>query len=168
MCSTDPALRLTDEIGIQELDLLYYDVFDPETNSWKSRSPEMEAKYKRDLKTFYTSFTGKATMPETIRKFKDIELFDFRSLDYCADPLFTHDFVVSKDDELIVRYKEQVELLEEKTTQYRNRLLTNLRKLFTAKSIENTMTYSIRSTLTLQEILVIEKDTRNAITLYPM
>ena len=163
MCSADPAIRLTDEIGIQELDLLYYDVFDPETNSWKSRSPEMEAKYKRDLKTFYMSFTGKADMPETIRKFKDIELFDFRSLEYCKDPLFTHDFVVSKDDELIVRYKEQVELLEEKTTHYRNLLLTNLRKLFTAKSIENTLTYSIRSTLTLQEILVIEKDTRNAI-----
>ncbi len=162
MCSTEPATRLSDEIGIHELDLLYYDVFDPETNSWKSRSPEMEAKYKRDLKTFYMSFTGKTTMPETIRKFKDIELFDFRSLDYCADPLFTHDFVVSKDDALILRYKEQVELLEQKTAHYRNVLIANLRKLFTI-TVGETTSYSIRSTLTLQDILVIEKETRNTI-----
>ncbi len=162
MCSTEPATRLSDEIGIHELDLLYYDVFDPETNSWKSRSPEMEAKYKRDLKTFYMSFTGKTTMPETIRKFKDIELFDFRTLDYCADPLFTHDFVVSKDDDLILRYKEQVELLEQKTAHYRNVLIANLRKLFTI-TVGETTSYSIRSTLTLQDILVIEKETRNTI-----
>ena len=162
MCTTDSAEHLTDEIGIKELDLLYYDIFDPETKSWKGRSKEMEAKYQDDLKKFYTIFTGKE-MPKTITSFKDIELFDFKSIEYCRDPLFTHDFIVPKDNELIIRYKEQVDLLEKSTMIYRNELLENLKKIFLTKMDQENMTYTIHPTLTLQDILVIEKDTRNSI-----
>jgi hypothetical protein len=163
ICSTDSTSHLTDEIGIKELDLLYYDVFDPNTKTWKSRSKEMEEKYKNDLKKFFTVFTGKAEMPDHIKSFKDIELFDFKSIDYCRDSLFTHDFIIPKDNQLIVRYKEQLELLEKSTSEYRNTLLNIIKRLFLTKIVDNDTTYSIQPKLTLDEILKIEQDTRNTI-----
>ena len=38
-------LSLLNEIGIKELDSLYYDVYDYELNKWNSRSASMEEKY---------------------------------------------------------------------------------------------------------------------------
>jgi hypothetical protein len=163
LCSTESASYLTDEIGIKELDLLYYDIFDPETKTWKNRSKGMDEKYKEDLKKFYSIFTGKSELPPNINSFKDIELFDFRSIEYCKDTLFTHDFVVPKDNELIVRYKEQVDLLEQSTTIYRAELLETLKKIFLTKIDGDNMSYTIQSSLTLQDILSIENETRNTI-----
>jgi hypothetical protein len=163
LCSTESAGYLTDEIGIKELDLLYYDIFDPETKTWKGRSKHMDEKYKQDLNKFYTIFTGKAELPPNVNSFKDIELFDFRSIDYCKDTLFTHDFIIPKDNELIIRYKEQVDLLEQSTTIYRAELLETLKKLFLTKIENENMTYTIQPTLTLQDILNIENETRNTI-----
>ena len=163
LCSTDSASHLTDEIGIKELDLLYYDIFDPETKTWKSRSKTMDEKYREDLKRFYTIFTGKSELPPNINSFKDIELFDFRSMDYCKDTLFTHDFIIPKDNELILRYKEQVDLLEQSTNVYRAELLETLKKVFLTKIENENMSYTIQSTLTLQDILNIENETRNTI-----
>ena len=163
LCSTESSSYLTDEIGIKELDLLYYDVFDPETKTWKTRSKGMDDKYREDLKKFYTIFTGKSEMPPNITSFKDIELFDFRSMDYCRDSLFTHDFIIPKDNELILRYKEQVDLLEQSTTIYRSELLETLKKIFLTKIENENMSYTIQSSLTLQDILTIENETRNTI-----
>ena len=163
LCSTESAGYLTDEIGIKELDLLYYDIFDPETKTWKGRSKSMDHKYKEDLNKFYTIFTGKSELPSNVTSFKDIELFDFRSIEYCRDSLFTHDFIIPKDNELIIRYKEQVDLLEQSTTIYREELLETLKKIFLTKIENENMTYTIQSSLTLQDILNIENETRNTI-----
>jgi hypothetical protein len=163
LCSTDSTSHLTDEIGIKELDLLYYDVFDPDSKTWKSRSEKMQEKYDEDLNKFYTIFTGKSEMPENIKSFKDIELFDFRSIEYCRDSLFTHDFIIPKDNELILRYKEQVDLLEQSTTLYRNQLLENMKKIFLTKIENDNMSYTIEPSLTLQAITEIEEETRNTI-----
>ena len=163
LCATDSASHLTDEIGIKELDLLYYDVFDPETKTWKGRSKGMDDKYRDDLKKFYTIFTGKSELPQNITSFKDIELFDFKSMDYCKDTLFTHDFIVPKDNDLILRYKEQVDLLEQSTTTYRAELLETLKKIFLSKIDDDNMSYTIQPSLTLDDILEIETETRNTI-----
>jgi len=163
LCSTESVSHLTDEIGIKELDLLYYDVFDPASKTWKHRSPQMDEKYMKDLKKFYTIFTGEEEMPPRIRSFKDIELFDFRSITYCQDKMFTQDYVIPKDDLLIVRYKEQVDLLEQSTILYRTELLDYMKTLFLTKMDENTMSYTINPSLTMQDILKIESDTRTTI-----
>jgi len=163
ICSTDSTNHLTDEIGIKELDLLYYDVFDTKSKTWKSRSKEMEEKYKEDLKMFYMVFTGKSEMPENIKSFKDIELFDFKKIGYCSDNLFTHDFIISKDNQLILRYKEQVDLLEQSTSKYRSDLIAIIKRIFLTKIENENTSYTIRPTLTLDDILQIEKDTRTTI-----
>ena len=164
LCSSESVHHLTDEIGIKELDLLYYDIFDPSSKTWKHRSKEMEEKYKKDLHKFYTIFTGNETMPSHILSFKDIELFDYRSTGYCKDSLFTQDYIVPKDDELMIRYKEQVDLLEKSTVLYRAELLNYLKSIFLTKiEGDNEMSYTLDPSLTMDSILKLESDTRNTI-----
>jgi hypothetical protein len=163
LCSTESTKHLTDEIGIKELDLLYYDIFDPNSKTWKHRSKEMEEKYQKDLFKFYTIFTGNEEMPPHIQSFKDIELFDYRSIGYCKDSLFTQDYVVPKEDELVVRYKEQLELLEKSTVLYRTELLEHLKMIFLTKIVDNNMSYTIDPSLTMDTIMKLETDTRTSI-----
>ena len=163
LCSTESTKHLTDEIGIKELDLLYYDIFDPTSKTWKHRSKEMEEKYQKDLFKFYTIFTGNEEMPPNIQSFKDIELFDYRSIGYCKDSLFTQDYVVPKEDELVVRYKEQLELLEKSTVLYRSELLEHLKMIFLTKIVDNNMSYTIDPSLTMDTIMKLETDTRTSI-----
>ena len=56
--SDDGIFKLSNEIGIKELDNLYYDLYDEDTHKWSGRSKEMEEQYK-DVTLFYQIFTGK-------------------------------------------------------------------------------------------------------------
>ena len=163
LCSLDSASKLTDEVGIKELDLLYYDIFDYSNKSWKKRSREMEEKYKKDLLLFYQIFTGKEDMPSEIKSFKDIELLDFKNIEYCNDPLFKEDFTVSKNDNLIKNYIKQINIIEEEVKVYRTKLTDILKEIFLIKIVENEQTYGINPTLTMPQILKLEQDTRDTI-----
>ena len=57
---------LNQEIGIKELDALYYDVYDYENNKWNKKSQSMQDKYEKDLLLFYQIFTGKKDKPAHI------------------------------------------------------------------------------------------------------
>ena len=59
LCSLSTTGKLTDEIGIKELDSLYYDIFDYDTKTWSKKSKKMKEKYNKDLILFYQIFTGK-------------------------------------------------------------------------------------------------------------
>ena len=163
LCSIDSATKLTDEVGIKELDLLYYDIFDYSNKSWKKRSKEMEEKYKKDLVLFYQIFTGNENMPNEIKSFKDIELLDFKNLDYCNDPLFKEDFTVSKNDKLIMDYINQINIIEEEVKGYRTKLTEILKEIFLIKMVEDEQTYGINPTLTMPQILKLEENTRDTI-----
>jgi len=67
---------LEDEIGIPELEDLYYDIFNYKTGNYDQMSKKARDKYHADLKKFYTHFTGKKEMPASIKKFADIHLYD--------------------------------------------------------------------------------------------
>ena len=45
LCSVESTVKLTDEIGIKELDSLYYDIFDYNTKKWSKKSSKMKKKY---------------------------------------------------------------------------------------------------------------------------
>ena len=80
LCSLTTTSILTDEIGIKELDTLYYDIFDYETKTWNKQSKKMKEKYNKDLILFYQIFTGKKEKPIEIQTFQDIELLDMSKL----------------------------------------------------------------------------------------
>jgi hypothetical protein len=163
VCESDTKRTLNDEVGIKELDLLYYDVFDYGQKTWKTRSPEMEAKYDSDLTLFFQTFTGQAVRPASVKSFKDIELLDLRSLAYCTDPLFTQTFTVPKTNPFIKRYVEEIKRIEEETKLYRETLNAQLNVLFTMNAEEGNVTYTINPKLTMKKILETEEETREII-----
>ena len=163
VCSSEGKRTLQDEVGIKELDLLYYDVFDYGQKTWKTRSPEMDAKYNSDLTLFYQTFTGNQERPAHVKSFKDIELLDFRSLSYCTDPLFTQDFTVPKTNPYIQRYVEEIKLIEDETKLYRQSLNEQLNTLFTLNTKDGEAQYSINPKLTMKTILETEEETRELI-----
>ena len=163
LCSTESTIKLTDEIGIKELDSLYYDIFDYNTKSWSKKSNKMKKKYNKDLILFYRIFTGKRTKPSNIKSFQDIELLDFKTLNSCSDNTFLSDIVISKENKLVKQYKEKIDLIQSSTEDNRNKLYAILKELFVIKIIDNEQSYTINPSLTLDKILLLEEETRNII-----
>ena len=76
---------LYDEPGIPELEGLYKDKYDYKMGEYVGLSPEMQEQYDKDLKVFYTAFTGNAVMPNDIKKFCQIPLREFHNTIGCSD-----------------------------------------------------------------------------------
>jgi uncharacterized protein YjbI with pentapeptide repeats len=163
LCSISTTNLLTDEVGIKELDLLYYDIFDYETKTWNKRSKKMKQKYHKDLTLFYQIFTGKKDKPSSIKSFHDIELLDMSSISNCSDPRFKQDMLILKNNELIKEYIQKINLIENYTKNYRNKLLSLLKELFVIKIKDNETQYTINPDLTLDHVLFIESETRDVI-----
>ena len=163
LCAIDSTVKLTDEIGIKELDLLYYDIFDYKTRTWNKKSNKMKQKYNKDLTLFYQIFTGKKVKPSTIQSFQDIELLDFKTLDNCSTDKFQSDIVIAKENKLIKQYKEKIDLIQSSTEKYKNNLFSILKELFVIKMIDNKETYTINPDLTLDKITLLEEQTRDII-----
>jgi hypothetical protein len=67
--------NLADEPGINELLELYLDDnYDYSNGTFTGMSETTKSQFMRDLKTFYTAFTGNEVMPPEITKFSDIKL----------------------------------------------------------------------------------------------
>jgi hypothetical protein len=164
ICNSPMIFKLTDEIGIKELDLLYYDVFDYDTKEWSKQSKEMKKKYNKDLTLFYQVFTGNKIKPKEIQSFKDIELLDFKGLNYCNDTFFVKDMIVPKHHRLIQKYLNKIKLIEDSNALFRQKLIKILKQLFLIKNVENAEpSYIINPELTMDMILQIENETRDTI-----
>jgi hypothetical protein len=71
-------MTLNDEPGIPELEMLYFDDnYDYSTGIFTGMSDSTKKQFKKDLKMFYTAFTGNDIMPDTIESFRDIKLRDY-------------------------------------------------------------------------------------------
>ena len=131
LCDNDSHVKLSDEVGIKELDLLYYDIFDYEKKTWSKRSRKMDIIYKKELTLFYQIFTGKSKRPSEIKSFRDIELLDYRTLEYCSpNDLFMKEIEVSKNNEQIREYLDNIKMIEDSTGIYRQKLSEILKKIF--------------------------------------
>jgi len=167
LCSISATTSLTDEVGIKELDLLYFDIFDYDTKTWSKRSAKMKQKYNKDLTLFYQIFTGKVDMPDTITSFNDIELLDLSTIDNCARDSFKKDLFVSNRNELVLLYQEKIKLIEKGTEIYRGKLVNLLRELFVVEIKDNNNKRILNPKLTMEHLLIIESDTRdNILNLY--
>ena len=163
LCSLKATSLLTDEVGIKELDSLYYDIFDYETKTWNKRSKKMKQKYNKDLILFYQIFTGKQTKPANIQSFHDIELLDMSTLDSCKDVKFMQDILVKKNDSLIQDYIQKINMIENTTQKYRTKLFEILKELFVIKLNDNENKYTLNPELTMDHIILLETETRDTI-----
>ena len=81
---------LGQEIGVPELEKLYYDIYDYGTGKFNTMSKNSRAAYNQDLKIFYKTFTGKSDYSKWNasgkRKFSDIPLIAYHDTEICKNP----------------------------------------------------------------------------------
>lgn len=132
--STGVDKTLEDEPGIPELLRLYLDdKYDYSNGSFSGMSEETEKQFRKDLKTFYTAFTGNADMPDTIHKFGDIKLRDYNKKPGCQPPIASlkGKYTLNKKDELFVKYADNIKKMIQSAADNQFKLLDIINELFT-------------------------------------
>ena len=154
---------LKNEIGLKELDLLYYDIYDESSKSWTKKSSKMKKKYEKDLKKFYQIFTGKKVKPTNIKSFEDIETLQFHKLQRCRNQDFFKDIVVSKNDKLFLKYMRKIKEIEEITASYKKKLMHILKTIFVVENKTNGEVIVINPDMTLEHVLLLQEQTKDSI-----
>ncbi len=125
---------LSDEPGIPELLRLYFDdKYDYSNGTFTGMSDETEKQFKKDLKLFYTAFTGNEQMPDTIQKFSDIKLRDYSKKPGCqgSNPTLKQKYTIHKKDELFVKYANNIKSMIQSAADNQLKLLDVVNELFT-------------------------------------
>ena len=163
---------LADEPGITELMKLYLDDnYDYSNGLFTGMSETTKAQYMRDLKTFYTAFTGNETMPNEITKFSDIKLSDYKSKLGCQgnNPILQNKYTISSKDELFIKYAANIKNMIETASNNQKKLLSVINELFTFVDDPYSKKKKIRVNPQLNEELLqklVEKTRRLIIDLY--
>jgi hypothetical protein len=122
---------LTDEPGIQELLRLYLDdKYDYSNGTFTGMSDDTEKKFRKDLKLFYTAFTGNEEMPDTIQKFSDIKLRDYSKKPGCSS-ILKEKYTLNKKDDLFIKYAENIKKMIQGAADNQYKLLEVINELFT-------------------------------------
>jgi hypothetical protein len=124
---------LNEEPGIPELMQLYLDdKYDYSTGLFTGMSPNTEKQFQKDLKLFYTAFTGDVIMPPEITKFSDIKLRDYSKRNGCLgdNPAFKKNYVINKKDDLFVQYASNLKKMIDSAVIKQNDLLAIINELF--------------------------------------
>jgi len=136
---------LADEPGIMELERLYLDdQYDFSNGQFAGMSESTKQQYLRDLKLFYTAFTGNETMPPEITKFSDIQLKDYQKSPGCtaaaaaaaatASPntALAADIPISTNNRhLFVQYAENIKSMIQSANDNQLKLMGVINELFT-------------------------------------
>uniref|UniRef100_A0A6C0CNE1 Uncharacterized protein n=1 Tax=viral metagenome TaxID=1070528 RepID=A0A6C0CNE1_9ZZZZ len=131
---------LFDEIGIPELEQLYYDVYNIDKHKYDGMSAESKKKYKEDLATFYKTFTGEESLPGGIDKFSHIRLKSYHKDAICSNPELSWQrknvikFDKSRASSEFDIYAKHLSTMSNNTFKYENQLLSILNKLFSKES----------------------------------
>ena len=127
---------LGQEIGIPELEKLYYDIYDFGTGKFNAMSRKARNAYQQDLKTFYKTFTGKnnfsAWNSSGNKKFKDIPLIAYHETEACkdVDSAWQKSYTGSTSNPLFVKFADNVKNMMKNTKINQQKLLAVLDKLF--------------------------------------
>jgi hypothetical protein len=125
--------NLQDEPGIVELLQLYLDDnYDYSNGTFTGMSDATKKQFEKDLKTFYTAFTGNNDMPPEIKKFSDIKLRDYNNKNSCqgANPVFKQNYIVSNTDKLFVEYAKNISNMIQSASNKQSELLNIINELF--------------------------------------
>ncbi|MEE8478581.1 MAG: hypothetical protein V3S42_01100 [Candidatus Neomarinimicrobiota bacterium] len=127
---------LGQEIGIPELEKLYYDIYDFGTGKFNAMSKKARAAYQSDLKTFYKTFTGKKDYSSWnasgTKKFGDIPLIAYHDTNACkdVDSAWQKSYTGSTSNRLFVKFADNVKSMLKNTNKNQQKLLAVLDKLF--------------------------------------
>ena len=122
---------LITEPGIPELEALYYDNYDYNVGKFTSMSNNMKQQYKIDLQMFYTLFTGKKDLPESITKFGHIPLRNYNHVNHCKNNgFFTKSYKGTLKEKLFKEYIDNVRQMMKNTEENQNVLIGIIDQLF--------------------------------------
>lgn len=125
---------LADEPGITELLRLYLDDnYDYSNGNFTGMSDSTKSQFIKDLKIFYTTFTGNETMPSEIKKFSDIKLRDYNKKNGCqgSNSFLKNKYTLNKKDKLFVDYAENINKMIQTAADNQSKLLSVVNDLFT-------------------------------------
>lgn len=154
---------LKKEVGIKELDSLYFDVYDYDENKWNKRSPKMERQYQKDLLKFYRISTGKKNMPSSVKSFSDIEMLKYNNLKRCKNKDYYKDLLVSKNDTLFLKYMQKIDEIQEISRVYKQKLLTILKSIFVSEESNSETKFTIDPALTIDTLMNFQDQTKKCI-----
>ena len=164
---------LSDEPGIQELMQLYLDdKYDYATGTFTGMSEETQKQFQKDLKTFYTTFTGKEVMDSNIKSFSDIKLKDAKNIyKKCQgeNPDFMEKYQIDKNDKLFIAYSANIRDMINRASSKQNELLSIINEIFTFVIDPFTKKKKMRINPTLTDTLLqkaVEKARKIIIELY--
>ena len=124
---------LGDEPGIVELMQLYLDDnYDYSNGTFTGMSDSTKRQFEKDLKTFYSAFTGNSEMPPEIKKFSDIKLRDYNSKNSCQgqNPAFKQNYILSDSDKLFTEYAKNINTMIQSASNKQGELLNVINDLF--------------------------------------
>ena len=168
---------LGQEIGVPELEKLYYDIYDYKTGKFNTMSKKSRNEYNKDLGVFYKTFTGKKNYTSWNtsgkKKFSDIPLIAYHESEQCKDPNspWQKSYTDSDENPLFIKFADNVKSMLENTKANQKKLLSVLDKLFVwvdtpaqspSNDLENKMV-TINPTLTSKSLQSLVEKTRQMI-----
>jgi len=168
MDSDGNVVDLDDEPGINELMTLYLDdEYDYSNGNFTGMSENTKKQFQKDLKTFYTAFTGNEVMPPEIQKFSDIKLKSYGKTNGCEGntPIYKTSYFVSKNDKLFLDFAENIKNMINNATNNQQRLLSIINDLFTfvTEPYTNNKKIRVNPQLTEEKLQMLMVKTRNII-----
>jgi len=127
---------LGQEIGIPELEKLYYDIYDYGTGKFNTMSDKSRNQYNKDLKSFYKTFTGKDDYSKWNasgkQKFSNIPLIAYHDSAQCKDnnSAWQQSYQGSDANPLFSKFANNVKTMLRNTKKNQQKLLSILDKLF--------------------------------------
>jgi hypothetical protein len=125
---------LIEEPGITELLRLYLDdKYDYSNGEFTGMSDITKAQFMKDLKLFYTAFTGNEIMPPNITKFSDIKLRDYSKKSGCQGetPFLKSKYTINVKDKLFIEYADNIKNMIQNASNNQSKLLSVINQLFT-------------------------------------
>ena len=170
-------MTLYNEPGIKELDMLYNDVYDLETDKgFYKVSDDMKKTKKRDLRRFYETYTGNNFDEDKITSFKDIPLNNYKNDSNCSskDPskgYYAQSYsgiMEDKDDNLFNKYAKHVKSMMNDANNKRDKLKNILDRVFVRDKVPTSenpsaVVITINPSLTDENLTEIVDETRRII-----
>jgi hypothetical protein len=125
---------LAEEPGITELMRLYLDDnYDYSNGNFTGMTDSTKSQFMKDLKLFYTAFTGNETMPSEITKFSDIKLRDYSKKSGCqgTSPVLKNKYTLNQKEQLFIDYAANTKKMIQTAADNQSKLLSVINELFT-------------------------------------
>jgi len=137
--------NLYDEIGIPELEKLYFDKYNYQTGKFEGMSDKSKKQYEEDLELFYKTFSGSSipvdeeTKTKKILKFADIKMHDYHNRELCKSKDNVWNNPIEVEDTLLFKdYAEHIRTMIQHNEANEKKLIEILHQLFNIRNDEST------------------------------